>query len=113
MKVRCDEGVANRIGPEPCAGAREGTGEASVGVCAGQPLSRERPSSRAPTPFCWRKATPMGTTARVSIRPGVVVEPGMCVRFLCGTREISWSTNNPSEWRVALVRVGKARSRSR
>jgi salicylate hydroxylase len=24
VKVRHDEGVANRIGPEPCAGAREG-----------------------------------------------------------------------------------------
>ena len=42
MKVRHDEGVANRIGPEPCAGACEGTGEASVGECIGQPLSRER-----------------------------------------------------------------------
>ena len=41
MKVRCDEGVANRIGPEPCTGAREGAGEASVGECIGQPLSRE------------------------------------------------------------------------
>jgi hypothetical protein len=40
VKVRHDEGVANRIGPEPCASAREGTGEASVGVCTGQPLSR-------------------------------------------------------------------------
>jgi hypothetical protein len=42
VKVRRDEGVAIRIGPEPCAGAREGTGEASVGECTGQPLSRER-----------------------------------------------------------------------
>ena len=42
MRVPYDEGVANRIGPEPCAGAREGTGEASVGECIGQPLSRER-----------------------------------------------------------------------
>ena len=42
MKVRRDEGVANHIGPEPCACAREGTGEASVGECIGQPLSRER-----------------------------------------------------------------------
>ena len=42
MRVHCDEGVANHIGPEPCAGAREGVGEASVGVRAGQPLSRER-----------------------------------------------------------------------
>ena len=42
MKVRRDEGVANHIGPEPCAGTREGTGEASVGESTGQPLSRER-----------------------------------------------------------------------
>ena len=41
MRVPYDEGVANRIGPEPCAGAREGAGEASVGECTGQPLSRE------------------------------------------------------------------------
>ena len=40
MRVPYDEGVANRIGPEPCAGACEGTGEASVGECIGQPLSR-------------------------------------------------------------------------
>jgi hypothetical protein len=82
VKVRDDEGVANRIGPEPCAGACEGTGEASVGECIGQPLSRGRTSSRAPTPFTWRKATRMGTTARVSIRPGVVEDPGMCRRSL-------------------------------
>ena len=50
MRVPYDEGVANRIGPEPCAGVHEGiregahggVGEASVGECIGQPLSRER-----------------------------------------------------------------------
>jgi len=42
VQVHCDEGVAIRIGPEPCAGIREGVGEASVGVRAGQPLSRDR-----------------------------------------------------------------------
>ena len=41
MRVHYDEGLANRIGPEPCAGAREGAGEASVGECIGQSLSRE------------------------------------------------------------------------
>ena len=41
MKVRYDEGVAIRIGPEPCVGIREGVGEASVGERIGQPLSRE------------------------------------------------------------------------
>ena len=41
MQVRCDEGVAIHIGPEPCIGVREDAGEASVGERIGQPLSRE------------------------------------------------------------------------
>ena len=41
VQVHYDEGVATRIGPAPCAGAREGIGEASAGACAGQPSSRE------------------------------------------------------------------------
>ena len=41
VKVRCNEGVAIRIGPEPCAGTREGVGEASAGDGIGQPLSHE------------------------------------------------------------------------
>ena len=47
MQVHYDEGVANHIGPEPCAGAREGVGEASVGECIGQPLSRGAPGRSA------------------------------------------------------------------
>ena len=38
MRVRHSEGVANRTGPEPCAS----NGEASVGECISQLLSRER-----------------------------------------------------------------------
>jgi hypothetical protein len=41
VKVRYGEGLAIRIGPEPCAGTREGDGEASAGEYIGQPLSRE------------------------------------------------------------------------
>ena len=41
MQVHCDEGIANHIGPEPCASVREDTGEASAGDCIGQPSSRE------------------------------------------------------------------------
>ena len=41
MQVHYGEGVAIRIGPEPCAVTREGGGEASVGEHIGQPLSRE------------------------------------------------------------------------
>ena len=41
VKVHCDEGLAIHVAPDPCAGAREGVGEASVGERIGQPLSRE------------------------------------------------------------------------
>ena len=41
VQVHHDEGVANHIGPESCAAAREGIGEALTGECIGQPLSRE------------------------------------------------------------------------
>ncbi len=41
MKVHCDEGLATRIGPEPCVVGREAGDEASAGDRIGQPLSRE------------------------------------------------------------------------
>ena len=41
MQVHCNEGVAIRIGSEPCGFIREGEVEASVGVRAGQPLSHD------------------------------------------------------------------------
>ena len=40
MRVRHGEGVAIHIDPEPCAGIREGVGEASARERIGQPLSR-------------------------------------------------------------------------
>jgi hypothetical protein len=42
VQVPCDEGVAIHIGPESCAVAREGFGEALTGGRIGQPWSRER-----------------------------------------------------------------------
>lgn len=42
MKVPYDEGPASHIGPESCAGVREGAGEALTGERAGRVLSRER-----------------------------------------------------------------------
>ena len=41
MKESYGEGVATRTGPESCAAAREGRGEALTGVRAGRALSRE------------------------------------------------------------------------
>ena len=89
MQVHYGEGVAIHTGPEPCAGVREGGSEASAGECTGQPLSRERHFIQALTPFTRRKATRTGARARAPGRPGVVVEPGMCRRSLCGNREVS------------------------
>ncbi len=41
VKVHHDGGVATRIGPEPCVGARDGVGEAPAGERTGQPLVRQ------------------------------------------------------------------------
>ena len=41
VQVHHDEGIANRIGPESCTAAREGSSEALTGEHTGQPLSRE------------------------------------------------------------------------
>ena len=95
MKVHCDEGVATHVAPDPCAGVREDVGEASVGERIGQPLSRERLQSRVPTPFTRRKAKWTGALLRASARPGVVKDPGMYGRSLCGNREISGPAVDP------------------
>ena len=110
MRVHHDEGVASHIGPESCAGSREGASEALTGVRTGQPLSRERTHFRVPTRLKTRKATRRGALAQAPRRPGVVEDPGMYGRSLYGNREISSSTAWVSAW---AARVGKARSRSR
>lgn len=109
MRVRYDEGVANRIDPEPCAGIREGAGEASAGEYIGQPLSRVRIRFRAPTPLRRRKATCLDAKPRVSEWPGVVVEPGMWRSSLRGNREIPSLASR----KIVLIRTVKARSRNR
>ena len=42
MQVPYGEGVANHTGPEPCADACKGAGEASSGECTGQPLNSRK-----------------------------------------------------------------------
>ena len=93
MEVRHDEGVAIRIDPEPCADARKGGSEASVGERIGQQLSLAKIHILAPTLLRRRKATWTDASARASRQPGVVEEPGMCGSFLGGNREIPRLTN--------------------
>jgi len=91
VQVHYDEGVASHIGPEPCAGIREDVCEASAGEHAGQPLSRERMMSRAPTLSTERKATRTGARTRAPFWSGVVADPGMYGSSMYGNREISGS----------------------
>ena len=89
MQVRYDEGVAIHIGPEPCVVVREGGGEASVGERIGQPWSRERKLVPGADVVVMAEGNTGGRVTRVPDRPGVVRDPGMCGRSLCGNREIS------------------------
>ena len=110
VQVHHDEGVANRIGPEPCAGTREGVGEASAGERAGQPLSRDRKLIPGADAVCVAEGNMPKSANASAWRPGVVGEPGMHARSMYGNREVSRSTEGSSG---LTVRGGKARSRSR
>ncbi len=109
MEVRYDEGLANRIGPEPCVSAREGRGEASAGVRIGQPSSRERLNRDADA-----VDTAEGKTgARVNASASTVPRgrrPWHVRKLLA--REPGGLMSGRAA-RAAPVRVGKARSRSR
>jgi hypothetical protein len=75
VRVRCDEGLVIRIGPEPCAVVREGAGEASAGERAGQPLSRVSDYLQGAEAVTYAEGdtvTRSDTPARVSCRPCVV-----------------------------------------
>ena len=110
MQVHHDEGVANRIDPESCAVACEGNSEALTGERIGQPLSRESTLFLGADVVLLTEGNTEGAMlSRAPGQPGVVVDTGMCGRFLRGNREISRST----VWQQPPVRVGKARSRSR
>src|ERR1700759_1353207 len=111
VQVHHDEGVANRIDPESCASTREGIGEALTGERNGQPLSREStlilgadvvPVTEANTDG--RDSASAQTTRRGlrhwHVRKLFAREPGDLM------------VGRPQK-RLALVGVGKGRSRSR
>jgi len=110
VRVHYDEGVAIHIGPESCAGGREAVREALTGECAGQPLSREKvdipgaDAVRYAEGHTKGRAIASSPTTRRGRRPWhvqtlFVREPGGLVVDQGGMPR--------------LVRIGKARSRSR
>ena len=113
VQVHYDEGVAIRIGPAPCAGIREGVGEASAGVCAGQPSSRESGLYSGADAVLLAEGNTEGRViasawmTRRGRRPWhgqklLVREPGDLT--IGQQRQVK---------RAVLVRIGKARSQSR
>ena len=110
MRVRRDEGIANHIGPESCDAIREGCDEASIGECIGQPLSRERSEIPGADAVQIAEGNTCRRASASACRPGVVEDPGMRRRSLHGNREASHLTSGVHP---VVVRIGKARSRSR
>ena len=93
MRVPYGEGVAIRIGPEPCADVRKDAGEASAGSYrpAIEPRKTYHPecrhSSECGRPYAWARHS------RAPGRLGVVADPGMYRSFLYGNREVPRPTS--------------------
>jgi hypothetical protein len=110
VQVHHDEGVANRIDPESCAAAREGISEALTGERIGQPLSRDRKLIPGADAVCVaegnrsKSANASTWTTRRGrrhwhVRKFLAREPG--------------DPTSDHRHVADLVRIGKARSRSR
>ena len=110
MRVRRDEGVATHIGPEPCAVIREGVGEASAGERTGQPLSRESDYLRGADAV---------TLAEGNMDGHVSASVRSTLRGLRPWHVRTLLVREPGDLQLdhshveGVVRIGKARSRSR
>ena len=103
MKVPYAEGLASHDGPESCAGARKGVGEALTGEHAGRVSSREMFSIQGADAVerCGRRN---GTARHGERRPGPAWSKTSRThgRRLHGSREVLWMAAA-----MAAVRIGK------
>ena len=109
MRVRRNEGVAIHIGPKPCVGIREGVGEASAGEHIGQPLSRES---------VFAQGADAVTLAEGNMVGHVIASVQSALRGLRPWHVWTLLVREPGDLRLdhlpyEVVRIGKARSRSR
>ena len=109
MEVRRSEGVAIHTGPKPCAGVREDVGEASAGERIGQPLSRESDLTQGADAVSFAEGNMAGhvsASARSTLRG---LRPWHVRKLLVrepGDLQLDHSHDG-------VIRIGKARSRSR
>ena len=110
VRVRHGEGLAIHIDPKPCIGVREDDGEASAGESAGQPLSRESDLTRDADAVSLSEGN-TGGCVTASIRP---VPRGLRPRHAQKLRVREPGDLQSDHRRFqGVVRIGKARSRSR
>ena len=113
MRVPYGEGVAIHIGPEPCADACKGVGEASAGECAGQPLSRERPVFLGADTVPNVEGHTHGRAISERLDDPAWSQTLACAEASCTGTGRSHGRPAALVTRAALVRIGKAKSRSR
>ena len=111
MQVHYDKGVTTHIGPESCVGIREDAGEALTGDHIGQPLSRESKYISGADAVSDAEGNTDGR-ANVSARTTRRGRRPWHVWTLL-VRELGDLTVGQGDACVSLVRIGKARSRSR
>ena len=113
MQVPYGEGVANHIGPEPCADVRKGVGEASAGERTGQPLNRERPIIPGADTVPNVEGYMHGRADRERPNDPAWSQTLACAEASCAGTGRSHGRPAALVLRAAPVRIGKARSRSR
>ena len=111
MKVRHDKGVTTHIGPESCVGIREGVGEALTGERIGQPMSRESAFIPGADAVACAEGNTVGRVS-VSARTARRGRSPWHVWTLL-VQELGDLTVGQVGAFASLVRIGKARSRSR
>ena len=109
MRVRRSEGVAIHIGPKPCAGIREDVGEASAGERIGQPSSRESDKSQGADEVTHSEGNTVGHVI-ASVRSALRGLRPWHVRTLLGREPGDLQLDHLHD---GVIRIGKARSRSR
>jgi hypothetical protein len=112
VKVSYGEGSATHTGPESCVAVREDRSEALTGERIGQPLSRESITNPDADMVQFMEGNTTRGAMRVSVRFGVVIDPGMCGNSLRGNREVLASGLGLARRGDPKVRGRKARSRS-
>jgi hypothetical protein len=109
VKVRRNEGLATHIDPKPCAGIREDAGEASAGERRGQPLSRESVLTQGADAVSVAEGNMAGHVS-ASVRSTLRGLRPWHVRKLLVREPGDLQFDHSHD---GVVRIGKARSRSR